>query len=186
MLAFFNQFSHRIWAIDMAFFMSGCQLLKGGVLVAIIWWGWFKRNGRQSQTRAPIIIALLSCFMVMFLARVLASTLPLRPRPLIDDTLVSCDPMAWAKLKLHVGIHSQATMQSYFLAYVPVFFISKKAGCVAFAYTVLFIALPIIYLGLHYPSDIVVGAVIGITIALMGEFKQTTPKSHRILSGYKA
>jgi undecaprenyl-diphosphatase len=169
-LAFFNQFSHRIWAIDKAvFFMSGCQLLKGGVLVAIIWWGWFKSNARQAQAREHIIATLFSSFIAMLLARVLASTLPFRPRPLHDNALVFLRPYGMGETEIeHWSSFPSDHAVLFFSLCTGIFFISKKAGAFAYAYTVLFIALPRIYLGLHYPSDIAVGAVIGITIASIG------------------
>jgi undecaprenyl-diphosphatase len=169
-LAFFNQFSHRIWAIDKAvFFMSGCQLLKGGVLVAIIWWGWFKSNERQSQAREHIIVTLLSCFIAMFLARILALALPFRPRPLHDETLVFLRPHGMGETEVE-GWSSFPSDHAvlFFALCTGISFVSKKAGVFAFAYTALFIALPKIYLGLHYPSDIIVGAIVGVTIALIG------------------
>jgi undecaprenyl-diphosphatase len=149
--------------------MSGCQLLKGGGLVAIIWWGWFKSNGRQAQAREHIIATLFSCFIAMLLARVLASTLPFRPRPLHDNTLVFLRPYGMGETEIeHWSSFPSDHAVLFFSLCTGIFFISNKAGAFAFTYTVLFIALPRIYLGLHYPSDIVVGAVIGITIALIG------------------
>lgn len=189
-LAFFNQFSHRIWAIDKAvFFMSGCQLLKGGVLVAIIWWGWFKSNARQTQAREHIIATLFSSFIAMLLARVLALTLPFRPRPLHDYTLAFLRPYGMGETEIeHWSSFPSDHAVLFFSLCTGIFFISKKAGAFAYAYTVLFITLPRIYLGLHYPSDIVVGAVIGITIALIGNvylIRSKTVKSIVNLSAAK-
>ena len=45
------------------------------------------------------------------------------------------------------------------------FFISKRVGIGAFVYTSIMIAMPRIYLGLHYPTDIVAGAAVGVAVA---------------------
>jgi undecaprenyl-diphosphatase len=44
-------------------------------------------------------------------------------------------------------------------------FISRAIGVSAFAYAFFVIGLPRVYLGLHYPTDILVGALIGIGVA---------------------
>jgi len=46
-------------------------------------------------------------------------------------------------------------------------FTHRQAGAFALFYSTLFIAFPRIYVGLHYPTDIIAGAIIGITIALI-------------------
>ena len=46
-------------------------------------------------------------------------------------------------------------------------FISRKVGTFTLFYSALFICLPRIYLGLHYPTDIIAGAIIGMTVTLL-------------------
>lgn len=48
-----------------------------------------------------------------------------------------------------------------------IFLISRKAGYFAFIYAIFFIVMPRIYLGLHYPMDIVAGAILGMAITGM-------------------
>ena len=51
-ISFLNQFSHRSWTFDyLVSFISGNQLLKGGVLVSLLWWLWFKYEGANTQSR---------------------------------------------------------------------------------------------------------------------------------------
>ena len=46
-------------------------------------------------------------------------------------------------------------------------FVSRKVGTIAIVYTTLFIGLPRVYLGIHYPTDIICGAIFGTVIALL-------------------
>jgi undecaprenyl-diphosphatase len=47
-------------------------------------------------------------------------------------------------------------------------FVTKRAGLILMIHAALVVCLPRIYLGLHYPSDIIVGALIGIgTVAIV-------------------
>jgi undecaprenyl-diphosphatase len=56
----------------------------------------------------------------------------------------------------------------FFALSTGILFISKKVGAFALSYTALFIAFPRIYVGLHYPTDVIAGAIIGMAIALLG------------------
>jgi undecaprenyl-diphosphatase len=187
-LAFFNQFSQRIGTLDKAvFFLSGCQLLKGGVLIALVWWAWFKENEQQSQARKHIISTLLSCFIAMLLARVLAIALPFRSRPIHDETLPFSRPYGMGKTVIEGWSSFPSDHAVLFFALCSgIFFVSKRAGAFAFAYTALFIATPRIYLGLHYPTDIIAGAVIGITIAFLGNLYLTQSKPIKLITHFSS
>jgi undecaprenyl-diphosphatase len=47
------------------------------------------------------------------------------------------------------------------------FFISGRTGVLAIVYTTLFLVFPRVYLGIHYPTDILLGAAIGIVVCLL-------------------
>jgi undecaprenyl-diphosphatase len=102
------------------------------------------------------------------LARALALTLPFRLRPFHEEGLVFLLPYGmetvlegWSSLPSdHAAL--------YFSLSTGLLFISRKAGIFALWYTLIFIALPRIYLGLHYPTDIMVGAIIGMTVTVIG------------------
>ena len=49
----------------------------------------------------------------------------------------------------------------FFALTVGILFISRGAGVLAISYVAVFICLPRIYVGLHYPSDIIAGALLG-------------------------
>jgi undecaprenyl-diphosphatase len=169
-LHFVNQFSQRSKILDKAvFFISGCQLLKGGVLVSILWWGWFDKTD-QSEKREHIIATLISCFIAMLAPRVLASALPFRLRPIHDETLYFLRPHGMGKTLIEEWSSFPSDHAVLFFSLsIGICFVSKKAGIFAIFYTVLLIALPRIYLGLHYPTDIIAGAVLGMLTVLLGE-----------------
>ena len=163
-ITFVNQFSQHSWLFDnIITFLSGNQLLKGGVLTTIIWWAWFKSEQRHSHNRDHIISTLFSCVVAMTLARVMTLTLPFRLRPLHEDSLhfSSTGLEGWSSFPSDHAV-------LFFALSTGLFFVSRHIGAFALSYTVLFIAFPRVYLGLHYPTDIIAGAVIGTTIALLG------------------
>ena len=168
-IGFANHFSRLSGTFDrIVLLLSENHLLKGGFLVIILWWGWFKSDKNQAQVRAHIISTLFSCFIAIITARALALLLPFRLRPLHEKGLHFLLPYGLVPTKLESwsSFPSDHAVLYYALS-TGIFFISKKAGTIAVAYTTLFIALPRIYLGIHYPTDIIAGALLGIIIALL-------------------
>lgn len=165
-VTFLNEFSHHSWTFDSILsFLSENDLVKGGVFCMVIWWLWFKNDERQSDNRNHIISILLSCFVSVLLARTLALLLPFRERPMHEAALnfilpYGIDPDLLIKWSSFPSDHAVL----FFALSTGFLFISKKVGILAFIYTSIFIAFPRIYLGIHYPTDIIVGGLIGLTI----------------------
>jgi undecaprenyl-diphosphatase len=89
-------------------------------------------------------------------------------RPLLDPELTSFFPN---KSVIH-GLELASSFPSdhavlFFSLATGIFLISKKAGILSYLYVFFIICFPRIYLGLHYPTDILMGAVVGIVITLL-------------------
>lgn len=170
-MVYINQFSQYSLTFNKIIaLLSACNLLKGGVLVTLIWWAWFKGGDRQPHNREHILSTLLCCFIAEFISRLLSLTLPFRIRPLYEKKLDFFLPYGLEKPNF---LDSWSSFPSdhavlFFSLSAGLLFVSRKAGAFALAYTTLLIAFPRIYLGLHYPTDIISGAVIGITVTVLG------------------
>ncbi len=134
-------------------------------MAIIIWWCWFIKDENQSNHKKHIILTLISCVFAIAIARGLALTLPFRLRPIHEEGLNFLLPSGFSGTVLErwSSFPSDHAVLFFTLS-VGILFISKKMGIFSIAYTLLFISFPRIYIGLHYPTDILAGAFIGATI----------------------
>lgn len=168
-VTYINQFSQQSLTFDkLLILLSGNHLLKGGVLVIIIWWAWFKNDDHHPLNRKHIILILISCIAAIAFARGLALTSPFRLRPLYEKGLNFLLPYGMSPTCLDGWSSFPSDHAALFFALsTGLLFTSRRAGTFSLIYTTLFISFPRIYLGLHYPTDIIAGAIIGIIFALL-------------------
>ncbi|PKN37715.1 MAG: hypothetical protein CVU62_08300 [Deltaproteobacteria bacterium HGW-Deltaproteobacteria-2] len=187
-----NGFSRVSEAFDyfMALLISN-YLVKGGILMTILWWFWFwdKNDKKQNQPlrelkgkkqnqpvreckeekqnkllRERIVLTLVACLIAIFLGRFLAYVLPFRLRPL--QGMVNfiapygIDPNAFGSWSSFPSDHAVL----FFALATGIFLISRMTGTLVTIYILLIICFPRVYCGLHYPTDIFAGALVGVGI----------------------
>lgn len=170
-LHFLNRFAQRSWVFDHAIaLLSENALFKGVLAMTIFWFLWFRHeNTRNEEERRFLLFGLLSSCIGLVLARTLAHLLPFRERPLHNPSLhiqvpFGFDPASFIDWSSFPSDH--ATL--YFSLAVTFLFVSRRLGIAALAYTLLVICLPRIYSGVHYPTDILGGALLGTAMACLG------------------
>ncbi len=166
-VSFVNRFAHHSRVFDTFVFMiSDNHLLKGGVVVALIWWAWFRPSVNQLESRKYLLCGIVACLLSVVLARALADLLPFRERPNGVAALHFQSPYGHSDEDLiHWSSFPSDHAAVFFALATSIFFAWRAAGIVAFCHVFLFICMARLYLGLHYPSDILVGASIGIALA---------------------
>jgi undecaprenyl-diphosphatase len=185
-ILFLNGFAQHSWLLDRSMnFIAGNNIFKGGVLMALFWWAWFTKNQEedQSKKKETILLVLAGVFIAMFLTKFLALTLPFRSEPLCSTALnfktpidSKCLPSTWSSFP-----SDHATL--FFGLTTGLWFISRRLGLFASVYTTLVIILPRLYLGLHYPTDILAGGLLGFScVFIMMKLKFSQPLAHRILN----
>jgi len=142
------------------------HLLKGGVMMLFVWWGWFRASQTQENNRLHLTGLLLGALAAVAAARALATLLPHRVRPMHDSAL-DLTPSAGMPEQMLSGWSSFPSDHAALFGCIAVgmFYVSRRAGIVATTYCTLFILLPRIYTGLHYPSDLLAGFVLGAAAA---------------------
>jgi membrane-associated phospholipid phosphatase len=163
-IRFLNSYANRWQPFDSVIVLvRATNLLKGGVIAALIWWAWFRTKGDQKRTRAVILSTLVAAFGAMFTARGLALILPFRYRPIHNAEIGFQLPYGMIGEALDGWSSFPSDHAALFVCLtVGLWFVSRRLGTVALLHTLVVISFPRLYLGLHYPTDILGGAVIGV------------------------
>jgi len=165
-----NQFAGRSVVVDRLVndFIS-TALPNGGVFVAALSWIWFEtdKNGVHPHRR-KVVTALLAVMVVAGASWLLKAYLPFRARPLADPDLglrapFGIDPISLNDLSAFPSGHTAF----FFALSVPLWMRSRRLGAAATVWILLMICFPLLHQGDHWPSDMVVGAVVGVTLMLV-------------------
>lgn len=163
--SFINGFAHRSFRFDeFVILVSSSNLLKGGVVIGLVWWLWFQ-NEDVRKKREALLAAMIATFPALAVAQILSRVF-FRPRPLNEAQFLCRVPYGanagtWEGLSSFPSDHAVL----FFALATGIFFASRRAGRFAFAYVSIIICLPRIFIGEHYTTDILAGAAIGISAA---------------------
>jgi undecaprenyl-diphosphatase len=166
---FFNgHLSHSYEAFYDFHFISGDHLFKGGILMFILFYAWFKDGvGNVGRNRVLLLTTLIASMAAMGVSRGLTNFLPFNPRPLFDKSLHYFDfpvnQFGFDKLSSFPSDHAVL----FTALSTGILMVNRRLGIIAMAYTVLFILFPRLYLGYHWPSDIIAGMIVGALITVL-------------------
>ncbi len=165
LLHFLNSFAHRSYALDASLvYVMNNNFIKGGVSMALFTWAW--PAGETKWRRARLLYGFALSMVALVLARVLALALPFSGRPLRNPLLHFQLPYTmdasvledWSSFPTdHAVLFSCLT--------VVLYRVSRPLGILAAIHTFCVIVLPRLYAGVHYPTDVIAGAVIGCAVA---------------------
>lgn len=186
---FLNRFAGRSAQFDIFVNWVGSNpLAKGGPILLPLWFCLFdrKRPGRLREGSEFLIGALVFSVLACIGARGLAILLPFRTRPLATPLLGFHLPigaqMNFADWSSFPSDHAAL----YFALAAGILTVSRPAGWWAMAWAALGVSLPRLYLGEHWPTDILAGAVIGIVaIRLLAISAVQRPMGRQVLRWYE-
>jgi len=141
-------------------------LFKGLLPLAMLCAIWFDTRERRQWQREMVVATILSGLLALIIGRILAHYLPFRQRPLYDHSLHLAFPIAAtpeAVLRTWSSFPSDHAMMWTAVA-MGIFLVSRWMGVLALLQCVFLICLPRVYLGLHYPSDVLAGILLGVSV----------------------
>jgi len=144
------------WVID-------AHIIKFLPFLVVMCWLWFVQTPARERNRQIVLEGVVSAFIAIFAARILALTLPFRDRPIADPELHLIVPFD-AGLRTWSSFPSDHAVVAFALA-ASLYRASPLLGIWGFLHAAILICLPRLYFALHYPSDVVAGALLGIAIA---------------------
>ncbi|MFL9911936.1 phosphatase PAP2 family protein [Paraburkholderia sp. RL17-337-BIB-A] len=146
--------------------VAAFYLFKGVLPLAMLCAIWFDTRKRRQWQREMVVATILSGLVALFIGRVLAHYLPFRRRPLYDLSLHLTFPIAAtpeAVLRTWSSFPSDHAMMWAAVA-MGIFLVSRWLGVLALLQCAFLICLPRVYLGLHYPSDVLAGMILGVGV----------------------
>jgi undecaprenyl-diphosphatase len=159
-----NQFAQRSGLFDLVIAALANNLLfNGGIITALMWAGWVRKSPDKEKERSYLISGLFLSLVALAAARTLALSLPFRNRPRYTAELGFRMPAIHPGFSLiHWSAFPSDHAVLFFSLATALFLVSRKIGFFAYCHAVLVVSFPLLYLGVHYPTDLIAGALIGV------------------------
>ncbi|TVT40165.1 phosphatase PAP2 family protein [Hymenobacter setariae] len=167
-ITFVNHFSRKSSFFDALIdLLVVNNLFKGGVIAMAFWLLWFsKRTLNREKTQQILLATLAGGFAAMFAARVLVHVLPFRVRPLFNPDLHFVAPIGNWHTMASASFGDVNSMPSDTATLVialsfGLLLASRRVGLWVMAYAIVFVCLPRVYIGVHNPTDLLAGGLLG-------------------------
>jgi undecaprenyl-diphosphatase len=153
---------------NLVFFISANQLVKGVPIAMLFLFLWFRPRACHLQKRAQLIALLVVSFISIVVGRMAALLLPHRVRPIHSEALDLELPLSISSHTLD-GWSSFPSDHAVLYATLATAFwkVDRRAGIAAVVHAFFVIAFARVYLTLHFPTDILGGAAIGLILTLI-------------------
>ena len=164
----------KSWLVDnIIVFVGDSYFLRGAVFAALLWWLWWRFRSNCDR----VVATFMSSIVAVAVARTIAHIAPYRTRPLWDAAIQFRPAFDGAGVYDGTGLMNWSSFPSdhavlFLCLATGIFFVSWRLGIFSGLYAVLVVCFPRVYTGVHYPTDILVGGMLGIAI---GYALQCTP-----------
>jgi undecaprenyl-diphosphatase len=181
-LVWLNHFARTSHALDWTVStLATSNAVKGGLFTVVLLWFWFGESGGQRRNREIIVATAAAASVAIISGRLLAYALPFRIRPVHNVDLAFVAPYGYPEGLLRGWSAFPSDHAMLFVAMATGFwFLSRRLGLAALVYVGVVILLPRVYLGMHHPSDVVAGALLGAAFALFANLEPVRARLARL------
>ena len=160
---FVNGMAHRSGTMDLIVVsVLSINLLKGAVPITMLYWAWFQKDQDQVRRRTIFTGTLVAAIITLSIGRLLQLFLPFRPRPLYNPALSLQAPKFLPNNVLEDWSSMPSDTAMLFAALtLGIWMISRPLGVLSLLHLLVFVVFAKLYAGLHYPSNLLVGAILG-------------------------
>ena len=145
--------------------LADATFVKGGFLFTYLWWLWFRDSSERRDNRREVLRIFVGLTLALTVARALQILLPGRNRPIHEASVGFVVPYgADPHILEHWNSFPSDHAVIFFAIATAIWMGSRLWGGLAYVWVLLFACVPRIYLGYHYPSDVLAGALIGTAI----------------------
>jgi undecaprenyl-diphosphatase len=163
---FLNKFVGKSRLLDGSVeLISEKHILEGVLFVALLWLIWFK--DKREQSRIGLFMGGVAAVLAVLVSRLLQLALPFHVRPLYNPDLQLTWPIGveWGTLN-HWNSFPSDHAAFYFALATLIWICNRHLGVFAFFWAAITSSTRI-YLGYHYPTDILGGAAVGIFMVML-------------------
>jgi undecaprenyl-diphosphatase len=154
--------------------ISSYDIFEGVFMMSLLWFSWF--HGRAEATdderrkrRARLLIVLVGSIVIVAFSRVLQLVLNIHQRPILSDIGLTFPAFIDRRFLDPWNSFPSDHAMLFFAFATGLWRIKRSLGMIAYLWQGIVIDLPRVYLGIHYPSDVVAGWVLGILCMLAFE-----------------
>ena len=146
--------------------LAGSYFFRGGVLILMLFWVWFYPGPETRRRRQVLVVSLVACVLALAIGRVLVTSLPVRVRP-NDNPVFHFAVAPYSSNKTPESSFPSDHAILFVALATGIFLASRRVGSLALAYALTVICLPRLWLGFHFLSDLLAGALIGGGLVLL-------------------
>jgi len=173
-ISFLQGYTHRSPFLDtLVYLVMDSNFFKGGVVMGIFWWMWFRSSDQvlTRKTRETLIAAMIGAMIAVMAGKILGDVSPFRLRPMNEPGLHFIVPFGTPEQEVtgwevHDSFPSDHAALFFSIA-VGIFLVSRSLGIFLLLYLSIIIGAARVYCGVHYPTDILVGGLVGISVSLL-------------------
>lgn len=146
---------------------------KFGPIIMCLWIIWFDKR-EPDMARRSVLNSVMATFSALFVCRFAQNFFSERPRPLHSGNpeYVMPNGVDPNTLKDWSSFPSDHAAMAFALS-TGIFIYSRPIGIFCYFWSLIFVCIPRIYAGLHYATDIIGGAIIGIFTYMLFHYSVT-------------